>query len=178
MSRFTAGTTLTRMEHAGVKANCVGGGAELELTISPKMSFAGEVDGCKLFLGDRKTSGDAMAFLAGMRFRPWSSRRWEPFVDILAGAQRITTHQHDLYKLPSPTSPLTNEQHDQVVQVRQTNGFMLRSNAGVDLVLHPAIALRLGQVRIGHAWMLREPGTPDTLIIQASAGIVLRMGTW
>lgn len=177
-SRFSAGTTLARLDHAGTKTNCVGGGAEFDLTVSSKLGLVGEVDGCKLFLGEGNISGDAMAFLAGPRLRLGRSRRWEPFVNVLAGAQRITTHQHELSSLPSPSSPLTNEQHDQIVQVRQTNGFMLRSDAGVDLVLHPALALRLGHVRVGHAWMFREPGSPDTITIQASVGIVLRMGTW
>lgn len=182
--QFTAASSYSRLwaDHRQ-SLNCIGGYAGADFRMNDSLSVVGEINGCKLFFSSDETSGDAMTFLLGPRWTHRKPRRWIPFAEALAGAQRVTLDRHDPKLLgeilkASRGLSLTNEQHSLVSTTVQSNGFALAGGGGLQVLLTPALAFRAVDVRYTKAWVQHGEQASYEGSIRLSVGLTLRVGTW
>jgi hypothetical protein len=109
-----------------------------------------------------------MTFAAGPRWTPALSNRWRPFLQLLAGGNKITEEILPRPRKGSPQSPL----------LLDSVGPALITEAGLDYRLNNALALRLVNVGYTHTWALPMPGFAPPQGWFWKTGLVLQMGTW
>jgi hypothetical protein len=155
-ARFIGGTEPT---------NCIGGSGQAELSVSASTSLLVEAGGCKVFEGRAGESTDVLNFQGGARFYPTNASRWNPYVEVLTGLQRVTVDRDYGPAIGLP------------VMTSQVDGFTLAAGGGVEMVLWRPLAIRLAQVRVSHVWSATDPGLGRTAV-WVSSGLTLRFGTW
>jgi hypothetical protein len=113
----------------------------------------------------------------------WRTRSgWTPFVQFLAGGNKLSTETIYPDRKPPNTDSVPEIDlpavHSSYTTQDQTNAFAIRFGAGLDYTLHPALALRLFEVDDMHTWSrsFNDRFYPNNLTVRT--GVVLRFGTW
>ncbi len=150
------------------RKECIGASSRVEVALNDRVSALGEVGGCKTFNGPEGESSDLLTYLGGMRLYTLSPSRWNPYVEVLAGGQRVTTDRFD------PRRPASSENPPDMVQ---RDGVLVAAGAGLDMVVSRPLSLQLAHFRVGRVWYAHDPG-PGQTSVWFSAGLTFRFGTW
>jgi hypothetical protein len=163
--------------------NCIGGLGSIEFSPADRYSLLAEAGGCKAFDAPALESADMLSFLVGPRLYPAVSKRWNSYIEILAGVQRITIDRH------VPVAPETRSSATRRLlapfatngaphAMFQSDGFALAAGGGVEMVINRALALRVADLRYSYAWTgVRGPASYSAAL-RVSTGLMMRLGTW
>lgn len=169
----------------GLKNPCVGGGGEAGFRFTRTFQLAVDVGGCTINSLEANRSGDLLQYMAGPRWTPFPASRFSPFVEVLAGGQKITQQQvfperkavvlaraKEEGRKPSGKDAL------EYARSWSLNRFAWKAGAGVDLKLNSVLAIRLASVDYVMAHTIMQDGSRYGNGLQVSSGVTLRMGTW
>lgn len=162
---------------------CLGGGGAAAYRLNPFWQLVLDVSGCRLLGLGQFHSGDALSYAVGPRWTPYSQGRWNPRVEVLLGGLKLTEEQmwpERKALLEAASKQFGGEEPNRAEYTKQaeTNTFSLAVGGGVDVSVTPALALRLADVRVQHAWSSTLDGSPYHYGVRFSMGVVLRVGTW
>jgi hypothetical protein len=164
---------------------CVGGGGAAAYRVTEHFQLAGDVNGCKLTHFGDHYSGDFLTYMAGPRWTPRPSSRWQPFLQALVGGRKITHELMEPQKkaqLQAAAAQMGQElgdgDHAAYTQLSEASGFAISAGGGIDLKLSSALGLRLGQLEYVRSWNSRLNGIDYTNTAEFTSGLVLRFGTW
>jgi hypothetical protein len=164
---------------------CIGGGADAAFRVNSQLQIVFELAGCKMTGLQTNLSGDSLQYLVGPRWTPTAASRWSPYLELLAGGQKITHETFDPEAKASVTQALKAEgkaldypDHALYTTDRDANAFAFKAGAGVDLRLTSALAFRIIGVDYMYSRLDRTDGIGYGQGVQVTTGLVLRMGTW
>jgi hypothetical protein len=116
--------------------------------------------------------------MAGPQWTPLAANRWSPYIQVLAGGQKVTCETADpeaeealRQSLDRQGKTLAPSDHSRYTAESAVNTFTMSAGAGVDLRLNSAFAVRLGSVDYMYSASNRRG-------FQVTSGLVLRIGTW
>jgi len=182
---FTANARVLQGVGSNVRGSCVGGGASAAYRVSPSWQLVGDVGGCKMTNLGENISGDSLTYMVGPRWTARADKQWEPFAQILIGGRTLTHEKLDPVKkaelqaiAAQQGTTLSFPDHDRYATQTETTGLAVSANAGLDVKLHPAIALRVLDLGYMHSWNSRLDGVNYGNTVQLTAGLILRIGTW
>ena len=182
---FLAQPFLQAFAGPGARGACIGGGASAAFRITPAVQLVGQVAGCKLTDFGPNFSGDSLTYMLGPRWTPRSGKKWEPYVQVLAGG-RTTTHQLiDPVKkaqveasLAQQGKSLSFSDHPLYSTESEITGFAVSAGVGLDVNLTSALAFRVADLSYVHSWHSRLDGIDYGGALQYTSGLILRWGTW
>jgi len=170
---------IAMMQQSGAAPGpCGGGGADAAYRINQQLQIALQVAGCKMSGLPENVSGDSLTYLIGPRWTPTPADRWSPYVQLLAGGQKLTYETFDpaakaavdqAFKETGQTPG--DAEHALYTSDSANNKFAFKVGAGVDLKLNSAFAVRL----IGVDYLY---STIHHAGFQVATSLVLRLGTW
>ncbi len=151
----------------GRRIACQGGGGEAAVRVKPSMQMLLDVSGCNLTGLDNGWTGDTLTYLTGTRWTPRAGNRWSPYVQTLIGGMQVTkeTDRQGTYT-------------DSTVTQLQNNRLAMSVGGGMDLRVHPALAVRLARMEYKHVWGPGEGPLSYNNGFSYSFGLVVRAGTW
>ena len=145
-----------------------------------------DVSGCKLNM-DTNYSGDTLTYLAGLRWTPRPAGAWSPYLQLLAGGQKMTVDE----VLPNFREEVDKQYAEEVARGKrqdflhslytdqeEATGFAISIGGGMDYAVNRALALRIANVQFTHAWNPPVAGASYRTSFQVNSGLILRMGTW
>ena len=153
--------------YAGTRVRCQGGGGEAAVRVKPSWQMLLDVSGCDLGRVDGEWSGDTLTYLTGPRWVPRAGGRWSPYLQSLVGGMQVTKEKDRQGSFGNST----------VTQL-QNNRFALSVGGGMDLRVHPALALRLARLEYKHVWGPPLGPLSYNNGMSFSFGVVARAGTW
>lgn len=163
---------------------CLGGGAEAAFRASDQFQSVVDVSGCKLLGLETNWSGDTLNYVTGPRWRLRPDGQWSPYAQCLVGGTKITQEQlfpelRDALALAASQKG-TNEivPKPEYTSTSESNAFSLSVGGGVDVRLHPAIALRFANLEYRRSWNPVMNGRRYNDGLSFTIAMVLRMGTW
>jgi len=168
---------------AGPSGSCAGGGGTAAFRIGPEWQIAVDVNGCKINALDTTITGDSLTYMAGLRWTPPISGRLVPYVQVLAGGNKVTEElvfpqrENYLSALAKSTGAAPPD-HSQYTQQFESNGFAMVAGGGLDLHFNRALGFRLIGLEYMHSSASSLPGFASPNGVQAKAAVVLRMGNW
>jgi opacity protein-like surface antigen len=179
-------STITLVQQNSTSAGpCIGGGADAALRWNSQLQIVFELAGCKMTGLQTNLSGDSLQYLVGPRWTPTAASRWSPYVQLLAGGQKITheTIDHEekaalTQALQAAGKALDYPDHALYTSDRDGNAFAFKAGAGVDVRLTSALAFRLVGLDYMYSRLDRLDGIGYGQGMQVTTGLVLRMGTW
>ena len=182
---FTVNARVLQGVGDNVRGSCVGGGAMAAFRVSPNWQLVGDVGGCKMTQLPDNYSGDSLTYMIGPRWTGGPEKQWEPFAQVLIGGRTLTQEKMDPEKKAAlqalaaqDGTKLDFPDHDRYTTQAEVTGLAVSANAGVDLKLHPAIALRVVDLGYMHSWHSRLDGISYSNTVQLTAGLVVRFGNW
>lgn len=153
--------------YAGNRVRCQGGGGEAAVRVKPAWQVLLDVSGCDLGRVDGDWSGDTLTYLTGPRWVPRAGDRWSPYLQTLVGGMQVTKEKDRQGSFNNST----------VTQL-QNNRFAMSVGGGMDLRVHPALALRLARLEYKHVWGPGEGPLSYNNAVSFTFGIVARAGAW
>lgn len=151
----------------GRRIACQGGGGEAAVRFKPSMQMLLDVSGCNLTGLDTGWTGDTLTYLTGPRWTPRAGNRWSPYLQTLIGGMQVTKE----------TDREGSFNNSTVTQL-QNNRVAMSVGGGMDLRVHPALAVRLARMEYKHVWGLGEGPLSYSNGFSYSFGLVVRAGTW
>ncbi len=160
---------------------CNGGSVTLGYSVNSWLKIIADVGGCKMIPSEPNVSGDATVYLAGPRVNLPRFGRWQPYVQLLAGGNKITTET--VYpNLRPPQSVIDALQpyqtHSLYTNANQTNSWAMEFGGGVEYAMTSALAFKALEVAELHTWARPLEGRDYNDALRVSTGLVLRFGTW
>lgn len=183
--RIELGVTYSYVQLAAGKPgtlSCNGGGATATYNFSSWFGLTADVGGCNMNSPGVNISGDSTNYLLGPRFTFRNRTPWLPFVQFLAGGDKLTTET--LYpELEPPHRAHVGELeraalHSIYTTQQQTNAPAIEFGAGLNYVVNRPFAIRVLDVQDIHTWARSLNGTHYPNNIRFSTGIELRFGNW
>jgi hypothetical protein len=159
---------------------CAGGGGSGTFNFSRGWGIEGDVSGCKMLGLANNLSGDATTFMVGPRYTYRGMSRWAPWAHALFGGEKITQELldpavRDAVEAAAPPGTSAWLLHDKYTQHHETTALAAEFGAGIDWVLNPAVAFRVGDFNYVHSW------SNDSRIHSSEArltmGVVVRIGS-
>jgi hypothetical protein len=164
---------------------CLGGGGAGAFRFATHWQIVGDVSGCKLTNFGANLSGDSLTYLIGPRLTAAPLKRWEPYAQILVGGRTLTHEKIDPAKKAQLEATAAQEGRqlsfpDHYLYTRQSEitGFAVSANAGLDVKMTSAIAIRIADVGYRHSWHSSLDGVNYTNALQITSGLIVRFGTW
>jgi hypothetical protein len=166
--------------------SCIGGGGTGAFRMSPSWQVVAEVNGCLLINMPKNESGDSEMYSAGVRWTPRAAGRISPYAQVLVGGRRITHEIDDPEKRQQlrdawndgngtlPHYPMRSDWSTE----HQANGFAMAMGGGVDFVIYPALAWRIGNLEYTHSWLPNVDQIHPSEGVRFTSGLTLRVGTW
>jgi hypothetical protein len=182
--QFTAASRFQMTPGEGGRGGCAGGGGTAGFRISPHWELVGDVSGCKLIHPGDNLSGDSLTWMIGWRRISRPLKRWQPYVQFLAGGRKMTWEEIDPVKRAQVTlaaregRPLDFDDHLRYTRVTEASGLAVSTGAGLDLRVNSALGIRLGEVGYTRSWHARFEDLDYSHSVELTAGLVLRWGTW
>jgi hypothetical protein len=174
-----------KFSHGSAKNPCIGGGANPAFRFTRTFQLAVDIGGCTIYGIEQNLSGDLLQYAVGPRWTPLPTSRFSPYIQVLAGGQKITLQRVDPVKRKEVEDQLKLEGKVpsgidalQYVQSWSLNRFALKAGAGVDMRVNRALAIRLGSLDYVVTHTQFQDGRPYGDGFQLTSGIVLRVGTW
>jgi hypothetical protein len=164
---------------------CAGGGANPAVRFTRTFQLAIDIGGCSIIgLGTNK-SGDLLQYMAGPRWTPFPTSRFSPYLQVLAGGQKITQQQvlPDVEQAviaerkkegKTPSGPDT----EAYVIPWSLNRFAWKAGAGVDFRVTRAFAIRLASLDYVMTHTILQDEKAYGNGFHLTSGVILRMGTW
>jgi len=165
------------------KGSCAGGGGSAAIRLAAEWQFVVNVSGCKLLGLEQNLSGDSLSYLAGARWTAGTSARWSPHAELLVGGTKLTQElinpelEQELNSIAKQTVT-PKPPHSAYSEHRETNGFAIQAESGVDVKLNNALSFRAVSLAYAHSWTNDLNGINYQNNVQVSTGLILRMGTW
>jgi hypothetical protein len=162
---------------------CYGGGAEGALRLTDSTQMLIDVHGCQLMQQPRNWHGDTLAYGAGPRWTPRATARWSPYAQFLLGGIKVTQIQEfparkELLEAEAKRNGEPPPNREQYMTKYDLNGVSLAAAAGLDLRVHPAMAVRLANVELRKNWVSQINGFDYSSSVSMTMGVTLRLGTW
>jgi hypothetical protein len=164
---------------------CLGGGGAAAFRFATHWQIVGDVSGCKLTNFGANLSGDSLTYLIGPRWTAAPLKRWEPYAQILVGGRTLTHEKIDPAEKAQLEATAAQEGRqlsfpDHYLYTRQSEitGFAVSANAGLDVKMTSAIAIRVADVGYRHSWHSSLDGVNYTNALQITSGLIVRFGTW
>lgn len=170
--------------HGSGTAPCLGGGADAAFRIVDRMQWVVDVSGCNLLGLQKDWSGDTLSYLTGPKWTPRPGSRWSPHAYFLLGGMKITEEHMDSQLRESlnlaaiQQGSLEPVPHSSYTTSTESNAFAMAAGGGLDVRLHPAFALRLGNLEYRRSWNPTMNGKNYNDGLSFTVAMVLRMGTW
>jgi hypothetical protein len=164
---------------------CAGGGAEAAWRMAADWQLVLTVNGCKMIGLEAIVSGDALIYQIGPRWTPSAAGKWSPYAHLLLGGIKATQERLDpaqkravLAANQALDPSLDYTLHEQYITSEEANSLALTAGVGVDYKLNSALALRVANLEYLRSKLPAIGGVSYNYGFQASAGLVLRIGTW
>jgi len=161
---------------AGPGGNCAGGGSTAAFRIASQWQAVVDVNGCKMLGHEKNLSGDGLTYMAGPRWTPRVTGRLVPYVQVLAGGNKVTQE----LMIPEKAEPrgVVTPQHKDFTKQFELDGFAMAAGMGLDVHVNHALAMRLIGVDYVRSWTNALSGFAVPNGFQVKFGVVLKMGTW
>ena len=173
------GATYLRAQAA---RQCVGGEAVAAYRLSTEWQGLLNVGGCRALGLGSGVSGDVLDYMIGGSWKPRTSGRWIPSLQVLVGGTKATQERMDSslkrrLEDAAKTSRAGLPKHELYSRTSEANGVALRAGAGIDVNLGRAVSVHLLGIDYSHIW-----GDGAVLMsrnaVRLTSGVVLRIGTW
>jgi hypothetical protein len=151
----------------GSRVACHGGGGEAAVRIQPSWQVLLDVSGCNLTGLGGGWTGDTLTYLTGPRWTPRAGDRWSPYLQAQVGGMQVTKE-----------TARNGTAAERTATELQTNRLAMSLGGGVDVRLHPAVALRLARMEYKRVLGPGEGPLSYNNGLSFSFGLVLRAGTW
>jgi hypothetical protein len=172
---FLATTRFEEYLGRASRGACIGGGSAAALRLATRGQIVGDVSGCKLTSFGANLNGDSLTYLIGPRWTGATHKRWEPYAQILVGGRTLTHEEID----PAKKAQLAaTAARDLYTRQSAITGFTVSTDAGLDLKLTSAVAIRVAEVGYRHSWHSSLDGINYSNALQFTSGLVVRFGTW
>jgi hypothetical protein len=165
------------------ETQCAGGGGEAAWRPLPSLQLVGRLHGCQLRDLAPNRTGDTLTYEAGPRWTPLASSRLSPYVQLLVGGMKLTRYETDtarrallIARANAAGQPPPREEEYRTQAIR--HGLAFAAGSGVDMRLHPAVAIRLASVEYTRTFAGPLDGRNYNHGLQLSSGVILRFGTW
>ena len=163
--------------------SCLGGSAVGGMRLTESWQWTLQVGGCSMRNMPKNWSGDSLTFTTGPQWIVHTAGRWSPHAHLRFGGQKVTQEYLDPELKEEaernlPKGKKLSSVHDQYAKDFETTGFSMSVGGGLDLAVHPALAVRLGNLEYVRSWLGQLNGADFNRGFRFSTGIVLRIGTW
>ena len=162
--------------------SCNGGGATVAYNVNSWLGLVADVWGCKMLAPGHNISGDSTTYVLGPRLTWRKSARWQPYLQFLAGGEKlaIETIYPDLQ--PPDTDKLGQGalavSHSQYNSQDATSSFAIQFGGGIDFAVNRVVAIHVADVQDLHTWAKSLNGRLYPNNLRISTGLVFRFGTW
>lgn len=165
------------------RGSCLGGSGVGAMRLTDSWQWTLQVGGCGMRNMPKKWSGDSLTFTTGPQWIVHTAGRWSPHAHLRVGGQKVTQEYLDPALKESALSNLlpgkkTNSVHDQYARDFEATGLSMSAGGGLDVAVHPALAVRVVNLEYVRSWLGQLNGTNFDRGFRFSTGIVLRIGTW
>jgi hypothetical protein len=180
---FTMASSVRTFTGPSARGSCLGGGASGSFRIAQAWQLVADVNGCSLTRLQPNVSGDSLSYMIGPRWAPLAAGRWKPYVQVMAGGQRLT-HEKTFpakkraLELIAERKGLPPPEHQEYTQQVETSGFSVAAGAGLDMKLTAAVALRVAGLDYTHSMINSLGGISYRSDMHFASGLVFRFGTW
>ena len=182
---FLATTRVEKYFGTSSHGACLGGGWAAAFRVGPQWQIVGDVSGCKLTSFGANLSGDSLSYMIGPRWTAAPFKRWEPYAQVLVGGRTLTHEEIDPAKkaqleaiAAQEGKPLSFSDHYLYTRQTETTGLAVSVNAGLDVKLTSAIAIRVANAGYMHSWHSSLDGINYANALQLTSGLIVRFGTW
>lgn len=175
---FSTSFGQTLLGVGGRNLACSGGGGTALFNLSSALAVEAEVSGCKMLGLEPNLSGDALMFAVGPRFSYRNATRWTPWVNVLAGGEKLTQERFDpalkAAVLASKPEGSPADLHDKYTTDSAVTGFRLAFGGGVDWDLNKNVGFRVGNLEYSRVWLRPLNGETYSSDLRVTMGLVLR----
>jgi hypothetical protein len=180
---FEIAATLPSLMQIG-NLSRLGGGGVAGMRLTDVWQWTLEVSGCTL--GNdlpRNWSGDSLSFTTGPQWIRHTASRWTPHAHLRVGGQKITEEVTDPVRrkrIESELPPGGDLQpfYDQFTKHYESTGLSLSVGGGLDLRVHPSMAVRVASFDYVRSWLNEVNQTNFNRGLRFTSGVVLRLGAW
>jgi hypothetical protein len=163
--------------------SCLGGSGVGAMRLTDSWQWTLQVGGCSMRNMPKNWSGDSLTFTTGPQWIVHTAGRWSPHAHLRFGGQKVTQEYLDPELKEEaernlPKGKKLNSVHDQYAKDFETTGFSMAVGGGLDLAVHPALAVRVANLEYVRSWLGQLNGGDFDRGFRFSTGIVLRIGTW
>ena len=162
--------------------SCHGGGATANYNVNSWLGIIADVWGCKMLAPGHNISGDSTTYVLGPRFTWRKSARWQPYLQFLAGGDKLTIETTYPERKPPDTDKLGQgalaTAHSRYNSQDATNSFAIQFGGGIDYAVNRAVAIHVADVQDLHTWAKSLNGRVYPNNLRISTGLVFRFGTW
>ncbi len=151
----------------GRRIACQGGGGEAAVRVRPSVRMLLDVSGCDLTGLDSGWTGDTLTYQTGPRWTLRAGARWSPFLQSQIGGMQVTKETRR-----------QGSHDDSTVTQLQNNRVAMSVGGGMDVRLHPALALRVARLEYKHVWGPGEGPLSYNNGFSFTFGLVVRAGSW
>lgn len=160
---------------------CNGGNVTLGYTVNSRIQLVADVGGCKMITSEPNVSGDATVYLAGPKFELPRFGRWQPYIQVLAGGNKITAET--VYPNLKPPQSIIEElqpyqTHSLYTNAEQSNSWAMQFGGGLEYAMTSALAFKALDVEELYTWSRPLEGRDYNNALRVSTGLMLRFGTW
>jgi hypothetical protein len=162
----------------GRNVACAGGGGTALFNLNSALGIEADVAGCGMLGLRTNLSGDALLFAAGPRLSYRNNTRWTPWMNLLAGGEKLTqeafnpTLKAAVLAAKTPGSP--GDLHDKYTTDYSSAGFRVAVGGGLDWDLNRAVGFRVGNLEYSRVWMHPLNGENYPNDLRFTMGLVLR----
>jgi hypothetical protein len=158
---------------------CAGGGGSAVFNLSSFLGVEADVSGCKMLGLESNLSGDALMFAAGPRFSYRTSGGWTPWMNVLAGGEKVTQEWFSpavkqAVLAAAPRGASLSDLHAQYTRQYASTGFRVALGGGLDWDLNRSVALRLGNLEYSRVWMHPLNGESYPNDLRLTMGVVVK----
>ncbi|HEX4770889.1 MAG TPA: hypothetical protein VH351_08680, partial [Bryobacteraceae bacterium] len=165
----------------GPSHGCHGGDATAEYRLTSRVALVADVGGCKLLSSEPNNTRDATFYLAGTRVNLPRFHRWQPYLQVLAGGNKLSSETE--YPAAKPPQAVIDslppyDTHRLYTNTNQTNSWAMQVGGGMEYVMTSALSLKVVDVEQLHTWTRPLDGQDYRNALRVGTGLVLRFGTW
>jgi hypothetical protein len=167
--------------------SCIGGGGSGAARINNSFQAITEVSGCLVMHQPQyEMSADSLFYGGGLRWTPFSTRKFSPFTEFMFGGRKVT-YEIDNLELKKellkewnngngtlPHYPMRSAYEFQTAQ----NGPSIAVGGGFDWVVTRPFAWRVLDVQYTRSWMDDVMNVRPQEGLKITTAAVVRIGTW
>jgi hypothetical protein len=166
------------------KGNLYGGGGAGVFSLNRWTGLVVDVSGYKMSSQGPNLSGDSLVYLFGPRFMYRPTGRWNIYMDLLLGGNKLTQEREDplkheiLQKQPGWEKLSAEEKYWGYHQFKETHGMAMSVGGGFDVALNRVLAFRVCNLQYLRT-SIKDFALGDySNQYRFSTGLILQIGTW